>query len=162
MIFSVGILTISDKGAAGLREDQSGRLLHEYIEKLPGKVTCYKIVPDESEKICEQLIQFCDQEQVDLLLTTGGTGPAPRDITPEATEEVIDRLIPGIGELLRFCGYQKNPRAILSRGIAGIRGKTLIINLPGSVKAVEEGLELLLPILPHALEKIAGDPSECG
>jgi len=162
MIFTIGILTISDKGAAGVRDDQSGLLLHKLIEKLPGKITCYEIVPDEQDKISEKLIVFCDQHRVNLLLTTGGTGPAPRDVTPEATRTVIERNVPGIPEALRMAGYQKNPRAILSRGIAGIRGKTLIVNLPGSSKAVEEGIELLLPILPHALLKILGDARDCG
>jgi len=161
MIFTVGILTISDKGFAGIRDDQSGLLLHRLIETVPGKVTCYEIVPDEKNKIRERLIAFCDQSRVNLLLTTGGTGPAPRDVTPEATETVIERNLPGIAEMLRMKGYQKNPRSILSRGISGIRGGTLIINLPGSPKACQEGMELLLPILPHALEKILGDERDC-
>ncbi len=162
MIFSVGILTISDKGAAGLRDDQSGLLLCRLVETLPGKVTCYEIVPDEKDKISERLLFFCDQKQVQLLLTTGGTGPAPRDVTPEATQAVIERDFPGLAEVLRLQGFAKNPRAILSRGVAGIRGKTLIVNLPGSPKGVEEGFHILLPVLPHALEKIAGDECECG
>lgn len=161
-MFKVGILTVSDKGAAGSREDQSGLLLHRLIEKSLGTVACYQIVPDEKEQIQKQLISFCDEQRVDLILTTGGTGPAPRDVTPEATKDVIERPVPGIGEILRMEGYRKNPMAILSRGIAGIRGTTLIINLPGSPRAVEEGFELLLPILPHVLEKIAGDPRDCG
>ena len=162
MIFTVGILTVSDKGAAGQRDDQSGLLLKTLIEKLPGRVTCYEIVPDEQDNIRKKLIAFCDQQHLNLLLTTGGTGPAPRDVTPEATTAVIERNVPGIAEMLRMTGYQKNPRAILSRGIAGIRGHTLIINLPGSRGGVEDGLELLLPILPHALLKIAGDTRDCG
>ncbi len=161
MIFSVGILTISDKGAAGLRDDQSGKRLNELIETLPGKVASYQIVPDDKEMIREQLIQFCDREQVNFVLTTGGTGPSPRDITPEVTCGVIEREMPGVAELLRMEGYRKNPRAILSRGICGIRGKTLIVNLPGSLRAVEEGCALLFPILPHALLKILGDERDC-
>jgi len=160
MIFSVGILTISDKGASYERADQSGLLLHQLVEALPGKVICYEIVPDEEKIIQEKLILFCDQ--TNLILTTGGTGPAPRDVTPEATQAVIKRPLPGMAELMRMQGYQKNPMAILSRGIAGIRNETLIINLPGSPKAVSEGWEILLPVLPHCLEKILGNKSECG
>ncbi|TAK09621.1 MAG: MogA/MoaB family molybdenum cofactor biosynthesis protein, partial [Candidatus Manganitrophaceae bacterium] len=137
-MFSVGILTISDKGAAGKREDASGLLLHQLVDQLPGKVTVYQVVPDESEEIQKQLIAFCDRWKVDLALTTGGTGVSPRDVTPEATMEVIDRLIPGMGEIMRMEGYRKNPKAIISRGIAGIRKKTLILNLPGSPRAVRE------------------------
>jgi molybdenum cofactor synthesis domain-containing protein len=162
MIFSVGILTISDKGAAGHREDQSGLLLCKLIETLPGKVACYEIVPDEKNQISEKLRLWCDEKQVSLVLTTGGTGPAPRDITPEATKAIIERDFPGLAEALRLQGYAKNPKAILSRGVAGIRGKTLIVNLPGSPNGVEEGFHILLPILPHAMEKIAGDECECG
>jgi len=162
MIFSVGILTISDKVASGDREDQSGQRLHRLVEQLPGKVICYEVVPDEKEIIQEKLISFCDQKHVNLILTTGGTGPAPRDITPEATQAVIKRPLPGMAEALRMVGYQKNPMAILSRGLTGIRDETLIINLPGSPKAVSEGWEILLPVLPHCLEKMLGDKSDCG
>ncbi|MBI3359466.1 MAG: MogA/MoaB family molybdenum cofactor biosynthesis protein [Nitrospirae bacterium] len=161
-MYSVGILTISDKGAAGEREDQSGRLLHQLVEALPGKVICYEIVPDEQEKIQEKLILFCDQRDLHLILTTGGTGPSPRDVTPEATQEVIRRSLPGMAEVLRMQGYQRNPMAILSRGVAGIRDKTLIVNLPGSPQAISEGWALLLPVLPHCLDKMLGDQSECG
>jgi molybdenum cofactor synthesis domain-containing protein len=160
-MFSVGILVLSDKGAAGDREDKSGQRLCELVQSLSGKGILYQVLPDEPDLISKQLISWCDQEEMNLILTTGGTGPAPRDRTPEATRSVIEREVPGIAELLRMEGYRKNPRAIFSRGISGIRGKTLIINLPGSLKAVEEGMELLLPILPHALEKILGDMRDC-
>ncbi len=162
MIFSVGILTISDKGAAGQREDKSGLLLHQWVEALPGKVICYEIVPDEKNKILEKLILWCDQKHLNLVLTTGGTGPSPRDVTPEATQEVIQRLLPGMAEALRMQGVQKNPMAMLSRGVTGIRDETLIINLPGSPKAVSEGWEILLPVLPHCIEKMLGDKNDCG
>lgn len=161
-MFSVGILTISDKGSAGQREDASGLLLHQLIDQLPGKVTVYQVIPDEIEIIRNQLISFSDRWQVDLVLTTGGTGVSPRDVTPEATQAVIDRLIPGMGEVMRMEGYRKNPKAIISRGIAGIRKKTLIVNLPGSPRAVRENFEFLLPALPHAIEKMKGDEGECG
>lgn len=161
-MFTVGILTVSDKGAVGKREDASGLLLHQLVDQLPGKVTVYQVVPDEKEIIQNQLISFCDRWNVDLVLTTGGTGVSPRDVTPDATEKVIDRLIPGMGEIMRVEGYKKNPRSIISRGIAGIRKKTLIINLPGSPRAVRENFEILLPALSHAIEKMKGDQSECG
>jgi molybdenum cofactor synthesis domain-containing protein len=160
-MFSVGILTISDKGAAGKREDASGLLLHQLVDQLPGKVTVYQVIPDEKEAIQNQLISFCDRCKVDLVLTTGGTGVSPRDVTPEATTQVIDRLIPGIGEIMRMEGYRKNPKAIISRGIAGIRKQSLIVNLPGSPRAVRENFEILLPVLPHAIEKMKGDEADC-
>jgi len=162
MIYSIGILTISDKGASGQREDQSGLLLHRLVEQLQGKVFCYEIVPDEKEEIREKLISFCDQKQLHLILTTGGTGPSPRDVTPEATQAVIKRPMPGMAELMRMHGYQKNRMAILSRGVCGIRNETLIINFPGSSKSVSEGWEILLPVLPHCLDKILGDKNDCG
>ncbi len=161
-MFSVGILTISDKGAAGKREDASGLLLHQLVDQLPGKVTVYQVVPDEKEAIQSQLISFCDRWKVDLILTTGGTGVSPRDVTPDATMEVIDRLIPGMGEIMRMEGYRKNPKAIISRGIAGIRKQTLIVNLPGSPRAVRENFEILLPALSHAIQKMKGDEEDCG
>jgi molybdenum cofactor synthesis domain-containing protein len=157
----VGVLTISDKGSAGEREDASGALLRELIKKLPAEVVHYQILPDERDRIRAELIRLSDQLRLDLILTTGGTGVSPRDVTPEATEEAIERLIPGMGELMRMEGYRQNPRAIISRGIAGIRGRTLIINLPGSPRGVRENFEILLPALPHTLEKIRGDEADC-
>ncbi len=162
LIFSAGILTISDKGSTGQREDESGRLLHELLESLPGKVCVYQVVPDERNDIREHLLSFCDEWKANLVLTTGGTGISPRDVTPDVTGTVIDYLIPGIGEIMRMEGYKINPRAIISRAIAGVRGKTLIVNLPGSPRAVRENFEMLLPVLPHAIEKMLGDESACG
>lgn len=161
-MFSVGILTISDRGAAGEREDGSGRLLHELVEKLPGKVVVYKVIPDEKEAIQKHLISFSEEWHADLVLSTGGTGVSPRDVTPDATQDVIDTLIPGIGEIMRMEGFRKNPLAVISRGIAGIRGKTLIVNFPGSPRAVRENFEILLPILPHAIEKMQDIGGDCG
>lgn len=161
-MFTVGILTISDKGSAGKREDASGLLLHQLVDQLPGKVTVYQVIPDEKEAIQNQLISFSDRWKVDLVLTTGGTGVSPRDVTPEATMQVLDRLIPGMGEVMRMEGYRKNPKAIISRGIAGVRKQTLIVNLPGSPRAVRENFEILLPALPHAIEKMKGDEEDCG
>jgi len=161
-MFSVGILTVSDKGSLGEREDLSGRLLHELVAALPGKVTVYEIVPDDRAAIQKRLLSFCDSSQLDLVLTTGGTGISPRDVTPEATEELLDYIIPGIGEIMRMEGYRINPRAIISRAIGGVRGKTLVVNLPGSPRAVRENFEILLPALPHAIEKMKGEGGDCG
>jgi len=120
------------------------------------------VVPDDRTAIREALLSFSDEWHVNLILTTGGTGISPRDVTPDVTEKVIDYLIPGIGEIMRMEGYKINPRAIISRAVAGVRGKTLIVNLPGSPRAVRENFEMLLPVLPHAIEKMLGDESECG
>jgi len=154
----IGILTMSDKGSRGERIDESGSLIKELTREL-GDVVAYEIIPDEKELIKKKLVEY--SEKVDLILTTGGTGLSPRDVTPEATMEVIDRFIPGIGEAMRYEGLKKTPRAMLSRAVAGVRGKTLIINLPGSPRAVRENLEVILSVIPHAIEKIQGDPSEC-
>jgi molybdopterin adenylyltransferase len=154
----IGILTMSDKGSRGERIDESGSLIKELTREL-GDVVVYEIIPDEKELIKKKLVEY--SEKVDLILTTGGTGLSPRDVTPEATMEVIDRFIPGIGEAMRYEGLKKTPRAMLSRAVAGVRGKTLIINLPGSPRAVRENLEVILSVIPHAIEKIQGDPSEC-
>jgi molybdenum cofactor synthesis domain-containing protein len=160
-MFSVAVLTISDKGAAGLREDESGDLLIRQIKVIPAELAHYEVIPDDQETIRTRLIDLCDDVGVDLLLTTGGTGLSPRDVTPEATLSVIDRPMPGLAEIMRMEGYRKNPRAVLSRAVCGIRGSTLIVNLPGSPRAVSENMEILLPLLPHALEKLKGDPSDC-
>jgi len=161
-VLSVGILTISDKGAAGAREDLSGRLLHELVSELPGKVAAYQVIPDDKEAIQKHLLALCDVSQLDLALTTGGTGISPRDVTPDATREVLDYIIPGIGEIMRMEGYRINPRAIISRAVAGVRRKTLVINLPGSPRAVRENFKILLPVLPHAIEKLRGEGGDCG
>ncbi len=160
-MFTVGIITISDKGAAGLREDGSGLLLHELVLTFPAKVIAYKIVPDEKEDIRKALLAFSDDVQADLILTTGGTGISPRDLTPGVTEGVIDTLIPGIGEIMRIEGYRLNPRAVISRGIAGLRGRSLIVNFPGSPRAVRENFEILVAVLPHAIEKMQDKSGDC-
>jgi len=154
------VITISDKGAAGLRQDVSGPLLQELLREIGAEIIHYAIIPDERDQIREALIQQADSQGAELIITTGGTGPAPRDVTPEATREVIEREVPGLAEILRMEGYKKTPLAVISRGVAGIRGRTLIINLPGNPKAVREGMEVLTPILPHALQMLRGEDLE--
>jgi len=159
----VGILTISDKGSKGERTDTSGRVIREIVEKqLKAKVKKYEIIPDEKEIIVEKLKIMVDGDRIDLILTTGGTGLSPRDVTPEATMEVIEKEVPGMEEAIRIKGLEKTPHSMLSRGVAGMRKKSLIINLPGSPKAVRDSLEVLLPAIPHALDIIAGRGGECG
>lgn len=158
-MIKTAILTISDKGSRGEREDKSGEAIKSIIETINGQVANYKIIPDEKELIVEQLILL--SETVDLIITTGGTGVAPRDVTPEATIEVIDKELPGFGEAMRMESFKITPFALGSRAIAGIRGKTLIINLPGSPKAVAECLAVVLPVIPHTVNLIKGKVEEC-
>jgi molybdenum cofactor synthesis domain-containing protein len=161
-MISVGILTISDKGAAGDREDMSGEVLHEILSGMDVRISNYAIIPDEKELIAEKLVRWADGQDVDVLLTTGGTGLTPRDVTPEATLSVVDRIVPGIAEAMRAESLKKTPHGMLSRAVVGTRGKCLIINLPGSPKAVRECLEVILPALPHAVETLKGQAGECG
>jgi molybdopterin adenylyltransferase len=161
-MFQVGILTISDKGAAGDRQDTAGPALQELLDPECFAVTSYQIIPDEYEEIVAALVAWSDQDKLDLILTCGGTGPAPRDLTPESTLAVAERLVPGIPEAIRAAGLTKTPHAMLSRGVAVIRGTTLIINLPGSLRGATESLEAILPALSHALEKLRGSPADCG
>jgi molybdenum cofactor synthesis domain-containing protein len=154
------VVTVSDKGSAGEREDASGPLLAEMLRQMGAEVVSQAIVPDEHDQIAALLSALADDAQVDLVMTTGGTGATPRDVTPEATLSVIEREMPGLAEVLRWEGYRKTPLAVLSRGVAGIRGRTIIVNLPGSPKAVREGLETLTPILPHAVRMVRGVDTE--
>lgn len=155
------VITVSDKGHAGERKDVSGALLADLLARTIGAdVVSQVIVPDEQAEIARTLIELADESRVDLIVTTGGTGPAPRDVTPEATLAVIQREMPGLAEVLRSEGYRRTPMAILSRGVTGIRGQTLIVNLPGSPKAVREGMETLAPILPHAIKMLRGQDTE--
>ncbi|OGQ98885.1 MAG: molybdenum cofactor biosynthesis protein [Deltaproteobacteria bacterium RIFOXYD12_FULL_55_16] len=160
--YTGGILTISDKGARGEREDTSGPQLQAMLREQGFSVVAYAIVPDEITIIRETLQKWVDEDNIDLILSTGGTGVSPSDLTPEATRPLLDREIPGIGEAMRQASLQKTPNAILSRGIAGIRKNSLIINLPGSKKAARENLEAVLPALPHAIYKIKGGSKDCG
>jgi molybdenum cofactor synthesis domain-containing protein len=156
----VGILTVSDKGARGEREDRSGPAIREMMEAAGGEVVRAKIVPDEQDEIRAALVEWSD-EGLDLILTTGGTGFSPRDRTPEATKAVIERETPGIPEAMRRAGSEKTPTAMLSRAAAGIRKSTLIVNLPGSERAVRESLAAILPALSHGVEILKGTASEC-
>lgn len=158
--FRIGIVTVSDKGAAGLRPDASGPAIVALAGDL-GSILPPVIVADEQDAIAAVLCELADRQGADLILTTGGTGLSPRDVTPEATLAVIDRLVPGIPEAMRARSLLLTDRAMLSRAVAGIRGRTLIINLPGSPKAVRECLGIFLPVLPHALAILTGRDGEC-
>ncbi|MBI4823161.1 MAG: MogA/MoaB family molybdenum cofactor biosynthesis protein [Nitrospirae bacterium] len=156
---TAAILTLSDKGSKGKRMDESGPIIRNMLKGIGFEVKHYKILPDERNLIKNALIKY--SKKVSLIITTGGTGLSPRDVTPEATKEVIDKEVPGISEAIRLYGVKKTKRAMLSRGVAGIRDKTLIINLPGSPKAVKEGMTAIIDVIPHAVEKLRGSCIEC-
>jgi molybdenum cofactor synthesis domain-containing protein len=160
-MFTVSILTVSDKGSQGKREDKSGEAIREIFSQIDARVVDYAIVPDERALIKKKLIGWADGGNIDLVVTTGGTGLAPRDVTPEATLDVVDRIAPGFAEVMRAESLKKTPNAMLSRAVAGTRKKTLIINLPGSPKAVRECLDAIIPALPHAIETLRGEAVEC-
>ncbi|NDI34705.1 molybdopterin adenylyltransferase [Chengkuizengella sediminis] len=161
MSWKVAILTASDKGSRGEREDISAQVIRELIEEeMNGDIVQYKVVPDEQHMIKNTLIEMADQHAADLILTTGGTGFAQRDVTPEATLEVIEKQVPGFAEVMRSTSMLKTRRAMLSRAASGIRGKTLIINLPGSPKGVHENLQAIIDQLPHALGILTGVEGE--
>ena len=160
-MINIGIITASDKGARGEREDISGKTIAEILAHL-GEVKHYVIVPDEQDLLSREIVNMIDHLKIDLVLTTGGTGFGPRDVTPEATLAVIHRQVPGIPEVMRAKSLEKTSRAMLSRAVAGIRGQALIINLPGSPKGVRECLEAILPALEHGMAIMKGTARECG
>lgn len=160
--YSFAVLTMSDKGSRGEREDTSGAYLQEILSKEGYILESYQVIADDHQKIVDSLIALVDDKKISLIVTTGGTGVSPSDITPEAMSLVIDKEIPGMAEAMRSASLAKTSRAMLSRGKVGIRKESLIINLPGSLKAVRENLQVVLPVIPHALEKIRGDASDCG
>ena len=155
------VLTVSDRSSEGIRPDASGPALVARINELSWQVVSVAVCPDDAESIAKQLVQWADNDVADLILTTGGTGLAPRDVTPEATANVVTRLIPGIAEAMRASSLLKTPHAMLSRAIAGVRGRSLIINLPGSPKGALENLAAVAGAIEHAVSKIQGDPSDC-
>ncbi len=158
---NAGVLTISDKGSRGEREDTSGPVVCDILKSMGAVIDKYEIIPDEQEVIKSKLIQYADDLRLDLIVTTGGTGVAPRDLTPDATKDVIDRELPGMAEAMRMESFKITPHSVISRGVAGIRGRTLIINLPGSPKAASENLITIIKAIPHAVSKIKGDPADC-
>ncbi len=160
--YTFGVVTMSDKGSKGEREDTSGQYLQTEISQAGYELVFYKIVPDKKDIIARTIIQAIDELGIALIVTTGGTGVSPSDVTPEAMNDVLEKEIPGMAEAMRAASLAKTSRAMLSRGKVGIRGESLIINLPGSLKAVKENLEVVLPVIRHALEKIKGNESDCG
>ncbi len=157
----VAILTISDSSSVGARVDESGRVLKGLAVSLPGTVEQSDIVADEVEQIQERLCCYSDDLKMDMVMTTGGTGISPRDVTPEATRPLLELELPGLPEAMRAAGMQKTPYAMLTRGVAGVRGRTVIVNFPGSPKAVEENFEAVRPVLKHLIEKCQGDTRPC-
>jgi molybdopterin adenylyltransferase len=156
-----GVLTISDKGSRNLREDESGKIVVGMLEEAGFLVLKKEIVPDDQRQIADTLKRWSEKERLSLIITSGGTGLSPTDVTPQAMDEVIDFQVPGMAEAMRAESLKKTPHAMISRAMAGVRGSTLIINLPGSPRGARENLLVILPALNHALSKLGGDPSDC-
>lgn len=159
-MFRLGILTISDKGSRGERYDESGQAISDSLSLVEGQIVKYEVVPDERDVIADKLASWADEGSMDIILTTGGTGLSERDVTPEATMSILDKAIPGFAEAMRAKTFSFTPMAMLSRAVAGVRGKCLIINLPGSPEAVRQCLGVILPVIPHAVEIIQGEVTE--
>ncbi len=159
--FTAGVLTISDKGALGLRTDKSGEVVSALLNEQGFRVVLREIVPDIRNVIVDTVIKWVDQSRLSLVVTSGGTGLSPRDVTPQAMEEIIDFPVPGIAEAMRSASLKKTPNAMISRAMAGVRKTCLIINVPGSPRAAGENLSVVLPALKHALSKLAGDMTDC-
>jgi molybdenum cofactor synthesis domain-containing protein len=159
-MLNLGIITISDKAWQGKRPDESGPLIRDSFSTADCQVVKYEVIPDEADIIAQKLAQWADEGSVDIILTTGGTGLAPRDVTPEATLSVVDKEVPGLAEMMRVQSFSITPLSMLSRAVAGMRKECLIINLPGSPKAVSECLEIIMPVLPHAVDVIKGRVTE--
>lgn len=160
-MYRVGIITASDKGSKGERVDESGPKIKQIVSEFGYEVVYYKVLPDDKDVISSEMKQLCDNNTVDLILTTGGTGFSKRDNTPEATLEVAEKLVPGISEAIRNYSMQFTKKAMLSRGVSAIRKETLIINMPGSPKAVKESMECIMPALNHGIDILKGSASEC-
>ncbi len=160
-IFLSGVLTVSDKGSAGLREDESGKIVADMLKAEGFQVAKKEIVPDDRQQISKRIIQWIDEDGLSLVVTSGGTGLSPTDVTPQAMEEIIDYPVPGIPEAMRAASLLKTPHAMISRAMAGVRGNSLVINLPGSPGGARDNLSVVLPALKHALMKLQGDPSDC-
>ena len=158
----VGIITVSDSRSRGEREDKSGEIIKKLVQQIDAEVKEYSIIPDELKEVQDELVRMVHSVKADLVITTGGTGLSSRDVTPEATLSIIDKEVPGFAEAMRAESFKKTPYALISRAVAGIRRQTLIINLPGSPKGVEECLSLILPAIPHAVEVLRGEAVECG
>ena len=156
-----GVLTISDKGAKGLRGDESGEIILRMLEEFGLTVVKMEIIPDDRQQIADTLIMWVDKDGLALIITSGGTGLSPTDVTPQAMEQVIDFQVPGLAEAMRAASLKKTPHAMISRAMAGVRNSSLIINLPGSPRGAEENLSVVLPALDHGLSKLAGDTTDC-
>ncbi len=156
-----GVLTISDKGAKGLREDESGKIILRILEESGLTVVKREIIPDDLQQIADTLIMWVDKDGLALIITSGGTGLSPTDVTPQAMDQVIDYQVPGMAEAMRAASLKKTPHAMISRAMAGVRNSSLIINLPGSPRGAEENLSVILPALDHGLSKLAGDTTDC-
>ncbi|MEA3471075.1 MAG: MogA/MoaB family molybdenum cofactor biosynthesis protein [Thermodesulfobacteriota bacterium] len=161
-MITAGVITVSDKGSRGERDDISGREIIRVLKEMSASVTDYEIIPDEKELIKQKLTEYTDRKNLDLVITTGGTGVSPRDLTPDATLEIIEKEIPGMSEAMRRESGVKTPHAMISRAVVGIRRHSLIINLPGSPKGAVENLLVIIPALKHAIDKIKGDETDCG